>query len=201
MGVYQSRNDFERATTFGHYDLPREFPEASPYRKYFGTGLGAKYRMHPMAAALAVAQLPVLRKRNAEGAAQVRRLNERLLQLPGLSDQRTRPDADRLYYSANVLFLDEARAGASRAAVVKALQAEGVRASAYNYRLQHKCPLYHEARWWHHPPVIPDLPGSDEANRTGISLPYFTTDVPELVDQYASAFEKVWAHRDKLRSS
>lgn len=200
MGVYQGRDDFERATTFGHYDMPREFPEASPYRKYYGTGLGAKYRMHPMAAALARSQLPGLLKRNAEGAAQVRRLNARLVQLPGLSDQRTRPDANRLYYAANVLFVDESKAGVSRAAVVKALQAEGVRASAYNYRLQHKCPLYHEAKWWHHPPVIPDLPGSDEANRTGISLPYFTTDVPELVDQYAAAFEKVWAHRDKLRT-
>ena len=42
------------------------------------------------------------------------------------------------------------------------------------------------------------FPGVEEVNRRGISLPYFTTDVPELVDQYIAAFEKVWAHRKNL---
>ena len=41
-------------------------------------------------------------------------------------------------------------------------------------------------------------PGAEEVNRRGISLPYFTKDVPELVDQYVAAFEKVWAHRAQL---
>jgi dTDP-4-amino-4,6-dideoxygalactose transaminase len=141
-----------------------------------------------------------LPQRNADGVAQVRALNDRLIQLPGLSEQRTRPDVQRLYYSTNMLFLDEAKAGASRAALVKALQAEGVRATAYSYRLQHTCALYHDAQWWDHPPVIPELPGSEEANKTSIALPYFTADVPELVEQYARAFEKVWAHRDQLKT-
>jgi dTDP-4-amino-4,6-dideoxygalactose transaminase len=201
MGVYQERSDFERATAFGYSDLPGEFPSESPYHKYVGTGLGLKLRMHPMGAALVRAQLPRLADQNAAGAAQVRRLNDRLLALPGLSEQRTRPDAQRLYYSTNMLFLDESKAGVSRASVVKALQAEGVKAGAYSYRLQHKCALYQEAQWWHHKPLIPELPGSEEANRTAISLPYFTTEVPELVDQYALAFEKVWAHRKELNAT
>jgi len=50
MGVYQERADFERGSTLGHYDKPRNFPEDSPYRKYQGTGLGLKFRMHPMPA-------------------------------------------------------------------------------------------------------------------------------------------------------
>jgi perosamine synthetase len=33
-----------------------------------------------------------------------------------------------------------------------------------------------------------------------MSLPYFTSDAPELIEQYALAFEKVWAHRQKLAS-
>jgi len=154
--------------------------------------------MHPLAAALVRSQLSGLAERTAAGRDQVRRLNDRLIQLAGLTDQRTRPDAQRLYYSTNVLFLDEVKAGASRAAIVKALQAEGVRATAYSYRLQHTCALYHAPQWWQHTPVIPDLPGSEEANRTSIALPYFTADVPELVEQYAQAFEKVWAHRGEL---
>jgi dTDP-4-amino-4,6-dideoxygalactose transaminase len=104
----------------------------------------------------------------------------------------------RLHYAWNMLFIDEAEAGMTRASCVKALQAEGVNARAHSYRLQHKCALYREPKWWHHPPVIPDLPGSEQANRTAISLPYFTSPVPELVEQYAHAFEKVWAHRKEL---
>ena len=199
MGMYQQQADYERATTFGHYSLPHRFPEDSEYHKFQGTGLGVKFRMHPMAAALARCQLKGLDERTAQGVAQVRRLNERLLQLPGLYEQTYgRADMKRLYYSRNMLFIDEAEAGMSRAAAVKALRAEGVHTSTFSYRLQHKCDLYQEAKWWHHLPLIPELPGSEQANATAIPLPYFTSQVPELVDQYVKAFEKVWAHRDEL---
>jgi len=198
MGMYQQREDYERATTFGHYDLPKSFPASSPYHKYGGTGLGVKFRMHPVAAALGRCQLRGLAERNAAGAAQIRRLNDRLVQLPGLYEQAARPDMQRLYYSWNMLFLDEAQAGMSRAACVKALQAEGVHIHEHSYLLQHKCPLYREAGWWHHLPVIPELLGSEQANTTAMGLPYFTAQVPELVDQYIKAFEKVWAQRIEL---
>ena len=62
--------------------------------------------------------------------------------------------------------------------------------------------MYHEPQWWRHKPEIPaDLPGAEQANRTTISLPYFSAKAPELVDQYAKAFEKVWAHRGELRKA
>ena len=63
----------------------------------------------------------------------------------------------------------------------------------------HRDTVFNEPDWWHHPPVIPDrLPGLDEALRNGISLPRFTKPVPELIEQYVQAFEKVWAHRAEL---
>ncbi|HOH30311.1 MAG TPA: TetR family transcriptional regulator, partial [Candidatus Hydrogenedentes bacterium] len=89
-------------------------------------------------------------------------------------------------------------AGTPRDAVVAALKAEGVRADALSYRLQHKQPLYTESEWWHHLPVIPELPGSETANATSIALPYFTKHAPEMVNGYIKAFEKVWAHRSEL---
>jgi dTDP-4-amino-4,6-dideoxygalactose transaminase len=198
MGMYMKAEHYERACCFGHYDQPKHFPENSPYRKYAGTGLGVKFRMHPLSAALARVQLRRLKKRNESGVKQVRSLNDRLIQLPGLHDQKSRPDAQRLYYDANVLFIDPAAAGMSRATAVKALRAEGVHASEFVYPLQHKMAIYREKQWWHHPPVIPELPGSEQANATAIMLPYFTSDVPELVEQYVKAFEKVWAHRQAL---
>jgi perosamine synthetase len=198
MGMYQERQDYERATAFGHSDIPASFPPNSPYRKYAGTGLGLKLRMHPMAAALARCQLRKLEARTREGVARVRALNDRITQLPGLTEPPTRPEMNRTYYSSNILLLEEAKAGLSRAALVKALQAEGVRASAHRYPLQHKMALYQDSALWHHKPTIPELPGSEEANRTAVALPYLTSEAPELVEQYARAFEKVWANRKKL---
>ncbi len=199
MGVYQQAEDYERAASFGHYTMPSQFPATSAYAKYNGTGLGLKFRMHPFSAALARCQLRGLDERNAAGAAQVRSLNDRLIQLPGLYEQSSgRKDIKRIYYSWNMLFIDEAEAGMSREACVRALRAEGVETSTFSYRLQHKCPLYAEPQWWHHRPVIPELPGSEQANATALPLPYFTSEVPELVEQYVKAFEKVWAHRREL---
>ncbi|MBI2431295.1 MAG: DegT/DnrJ/EryC1/StrS family aminotransferase, partial [Candidatus Hydrogenedentes bacterium] len=65
MGMYQTREYFERAAAFGHYEDPVKFPEDSPVRAYEGTGFGQKYRMHPFAAAVARQQLKVLDKNNA----------------------------------------------------------------------------------------------------------------------------------------
>jgi perosamine synthetase len=198
MGTYQNKEDYDRATTFGHYQVPGVGADSS-YAKYKGTGLGGKLRMHPFAAALVRAQLPILEERNAKGAAQVRTLNDQLLELPGLYEQTSgRKDMTRLHYAWNMLFIDEKEAGVTREKVVKALKAEGVGANALAYRLQHEQPLYKEEEWWHHLPVIPELPGSKKANDTALSLPYFTEDAPELVAQYVKAFEKVWAQRKKL---
>lgn len=199
MGMYQKREHFERAVCLGHYDVPKLFPEDSPYRKYAGSGMGLKLRMHPVCAVLARVQIKQLDRRNVEGVAQVRSLNDRLVQLPGLYEQKTRPDVKRLYYTQNTMFIDEREAGMSRETVVKALKAEGVLASEFTYPLQHKLALYAEEQWWHHKPTIPALPGSEQANATSIGLPYFTRPAPELVEQYVKAFDKVWAHRKELK--
>ena len=98
MGVYQTPEYFERATTFGNYDLPGQFPAHSRYRGYQGTGFGSKFRIHPLAAALARTQLKGLDQRNALIAAQVRKLNDRLTQLPGLSEQQATPEMRRVHW-------------------------------------------------------------------------------------------------------
>jgi hypothetical protein len=60
---------------------------------YYGTGLGTKFGMNPLAAALARRQMQIIDQRNASGLTQVRCLNNRLIRLPGLSEQRTWLDA------------------------------------------------------------------------------------------------------------
>lgn len=197
--MYKERGDFERAVTYGNYDLPHTFPEDSPYRKYQGTAFGSKLRIHPIAAILATIQIADLEQRNTEGVAQIKRLNDRITQLPGLTAQYTRPDMDRVYYSKNLMLIDEAEAGMSREAAVKALRAEGVNVSSFIWTLLHTYPIFSESKWWRHMPVLPEaVPGCDEANKKAIQLPYWTSDQPELLEQYVAAFEKVWAHRAEL---
>ncbi|MFB3784961.1 MAG: DegT/DnrJ/EryC1/StrS family aminotransferase [bacterium] len=202
MGMYQKREYYERAAAFGHYEDPAKFPEDSPVRAYEGTGFGQKYRMHPLAAVLLREQLRTLDQRNALVERQVRQLNGRLAQLPGLSEPVCRPDQKRVYYYANMLFFDEKKAGFSRQALLKALRTEGVKASIWGedgYPLQHKYKIYSEAKWWHHKPKIPDvLPGSEQVNRSHFFVALLYEEAPELIEQYARAFEKVWAKRGQL---
>lgn len=203
MGMYKDRGDYERATTYGNYDLPDTFPEDSPYRKYQGTAFGSKLRMHPISAIVTKIQIRDLDRRNALAAAQVRTLNDRITQLPGVIEQYARPDMKRVYYNKNMIFIDEKKAGMPRAAVVKALKAEGVDAAEYSWKLLHTYPIFAENKWWRHMPVLPaegSMPGCDEANRTAVILPLWTSEQPDLVEQYAKAFEKVWAHKDSIKA-
>ena len=198
MANYENREYYERAATFGHYGAPGTFPGDSKYKKY-ATGLGLKLRIHPMGAALARCQLRALEQQTDMERQQNYSLNSRVCQLPGLSGPTLAPGVKRVYWRWNNLFIDPAKAGMSRDAAIKALKAEGVRVGRLNYKTSHLDTVYHEPEWWHHPPVIPDrLPGQEEALQTGISLPRFTKPVPELIDQYVLAFEKVWAHRAQL---
>ena len=97
------------------------------------------------------------------------------------------------------MFFDESKAGFSKAAMLKALQAEGVRVNAAPYPEQHQFTIYREAKWWHHAPTVPDvLPGCVQVNRTSLRLPLFSLEAPDLIEQYAAAFEKVWANRHSL---
>jgi len=198
MANYENREYYERAATFGHYECPGQFPDDSKYKKY-ATGLGLKLRIHPLGAALARCQLRGLAEQTEMERRQNHDLNSRLCQLPGLSEPTLAPGVKRVYWRWSILFIDPVKAGMSRDAAIKALKAEGVAAGPLNYSTSHRDTVFHEPQWWHHPPVIPDrLPGQEEALQRGISLPRFTKPVPELIDQYVKAFEKVWAHRAEL---
>jgi dTDP-4-amino-4,6-dideoxygalactose transaminase len=202
MGMYQQREHYERAAAFGEYLDPGRFPKESPIHQYEGTGFGQKYRMHPLAAALAREQLKTLDRQNAIVNENVRTLNGHLTHLEGITEPVCRQDQKRVYYNGNMLFLDFKKLGFSRDALVKALVAEGVQARFWDYPEQHKLKIYAEAKWWHHPPTIPaEMPGNDFVNANHIFLPALYEPAPDVVEQYAKAFQKVWAHRSELGHS
>lgn len=198
LALYRTREQYERAVAFGNYDLPGRFPEDSAYRKYTGTGFGPKFRIHPFAAAVARKQQGRLDAMNRVTAGQAAALNRRLQDLPGLSPQHCRADIERVYWASHMLFFDERKAGFPKGSLLKALAAEGVRVSGAPYAEQHKYALYSEEKWWHHKPVIPELPGCAQVNQSSLRLPLIHEEAGELIEQYGRAFEKVWAHRGSL---
>ncbi|MFA7172930.1 MAG: DegT/DnrJ/EryC1/StrS family aminotransferase [Kiritimatiellia bacterium] len=199
MGMYKTREYFERAAAFGHYEDPGTFLKDSPVYAYAGTGYGQKYRMHPYAAALGRLQLKGLDESNAIIKKNVRAMNDHLTQLPGITEPLCRADQQRVYYSSNMLLVDFKTLGVSRTAVIKALKAEGADVGFWNYPLQHEMKIYSEAKWWHHPPVIPaNMPGGDYINANHLMLPLFYGDASDVNEQYVKAFEKVWTHRSGL---
>ncbi len=199
MGMYQTREYFERAAAFGEYNDPAKFPKDSPVRAYEGTGFGQKYRMHPLAAALARQQLKGLDRLNALVEKNVRAMNDRLTKLEGIAEPLCRPEQRRVYYHRNMLLMDFKQLGFTRDALIKALKAEGVDVNFWDYPEQHKLKIYSEAKWWHHAPTIPpSMPGNAYVNANHLFLPLIYGDAPELIDQYVAAFEKVWSHRVDL---
>ncbi len=199
MGMYQTREYFERATAFGHYDLPGRFPKDSPIYPYDGTGFGQKYRMHPLAAALGRQQLKGLDVLNQLVEKNVRAMNDPLTKLAGIAEPHCRSDQKRVYYCGNMVLVDFKTLGCTRDALVKALKAEGVSVSFWDYPEQHKLKIYSEAKWWTHPPKIPQsMPGNAYINGNHLFLPLIYGEAPELITQYIQAFEKVWAHRTEL---
>lgn len=199
IGMYQTREYWERAATYVEYLDPPKFPKDSPLRKYGSGSFGQKYRMHPFAAVLARIQLSKLDEHQAIIKRNVQALNKHLAQLRGISEPLCRADQNRSYYHRNLLFVDFATLGITRDKLVKALKAEGVDVSFWDYPLQHKQVVYTEKRWWHHLPTIPaEMPGSDYVNANQIMLPLFCGEADEINEQYVAAFKKVWANLDKL---
>ncbi len=201
MGMYQTREYYERAAAFGEYNDPARFPKESPLHAYEGTGFGQKYRMHPLAAAIARQQLKGLQALNQMVEKNVKLMNQHLTQLDGITEPHLRADQKRVYYNGNLLFVDFKKLGLTRDALLKALKAEGVQARFWDYPEQHKLKIYSEAKWWHHPPQIPEaMPGNAYVNANHIFLPVLYAEVPDLIGQYVKAFQKVWAHRTELAS-
>jgi len=198
MCNFKNKDDYDRATMLGHYEFASRLGGDSAYRKY-SYGLGMKLRMHPLAAALGKCQLEKLDARNAILKSQVRKLNDVITKFPGIYEQQNRNDLNRVYYGPNRLYFNEKEAGCSREMFLKALNAEGVQARTSGAQFLARNPLYHEAEWWHHLPLIADrFPGVEDREKRGFLVPYFTKEMPELTEQYIKAFQKVWAHRKSL---
>jgi dTDP-4-amino-4,6-dideoxygalactose transaminase len=172
--------------------------------------VSGNYRLGEFQGAILNGQIERLEEQTATRDRNGRALASRLGRLPGLHPQARPPECTRHSYHLFMLRLDSAAFGASRAAVLRALEAEGIPCSAgYGYSLPDQ-PLFRNKAFG---PYLSDAsraldysaahcPNSDvicreQAVWLGQNLMLGET---RDIDDIARAFEKVHDCRDALRA-
>lgn len=210
----RDRRVYERALLLGHFGarLRQEIrlPEHLPYVR---TGLGLKYRMHPLAAAIALVQLGHLDERNEMRRRNLDRLTQLLSDVPGVRPPVTLPHVTRGgFYGYKPRYVPEETGGLDIGVYIEALRAEGVHVKRPGSPPLHTLPVFNpETRdrtglrfpW----PCAADgrrppgrLPVAESVYPALLSLPTFTLPADQLVEQYAQAFRKVSRHAAELSS-
>jgi dTDP-4-amino-4,6-dideoxygalactose transaminase len=145
-------------------------------------------------------QLRHLDARNATRKSNIEWLNYRLERL-GFQTYPSPRDIERVYFENLIRYRPEAFGGLSLAELIGALEAEGCQVSHPRYPLVHQQPFFTEGHWKRiarlpdAPELVPadGLPNTEALQHNMLRLPAFPSNTPELLQQYAVAFEKVHA--------
>ena len=175
--------------------------------------IGYNFRMGELEAAIASSQLDKLGERVADRQRVARELNEGLSGLEGLSTPRVVEDATHVYYVYGMQ-IDEAKTGVGRAALVDALQAEGVPGLMRGYVNVHRLPIFEqqiaygtkgfpwslragERNFAYGTGTCPVAEELHDRTFIGINLCMYQLPSDEVA-QVVEAFQKVWTNRDAL---
>jgi dTDP-4-amino-4,6-dideoxygalactose transaminase len=204
---------WERVMAFGHLNragLQDEY--VSPeYRRLGPTGLGLKFRAHPLALALAKASLETLAERNERLRANAAVLRDALARLPGLTPVATYPGAQMggFYGGLKGLYDPAALGGLPLDRFVAAMRAEGAPMHGRAYDLTHLLPVFAEGFDLYGGGRGPlagdyrgyrpgDLPVTEAVHPRIVSFPALIDPAPGYLDQYVGALEKVTAQAPAL---
>lgn len=193
---------FERAVLFGHF-RNRSFDDvrSAEYRPFATTGYGLNYRMHPLAAALALRQFGRLDTYIEGRNANLGPLSEGL---PGACGIRPAARADYAtrhpWYAYKPLYDAGALDGLPRATYLAAMRAEGVPIDNSTSLPLHLEPLFatrddrsisygREANRRVYRPG--DLPVSEGYAEASLRIPPYTDPCPRLIEQIVEAAVKV----------
>jgi len=206
----------DRMVLLGHFGRPRQ-GAVEVVNTIGDMSLGAKYRPHPWAVAMARVGLQRLPELNERRTANLEYLNDQLRGCPGLEIIEALPGATRGgYLEYKFKLTPEAVQKVERERIVAAMQAEGAPVTAdrysdinFTYGLLHAAPLfttvdrrelggcfYDPTR--PEPPARPTLPVAESLNRRLISLPGFIDVTRESLTQVAAAMRKVMERLDDL---
>lgn len=206
MLVTNDKELWERAVVFGHYGFLTEKNRPgkdSPYSEFNSTGLGFKYRIHPIAAAIARIQLRKLDENNAKREACMGYLTDGLEKIPGIRVIKAPPYTQRTYWGFRIAYKATELNGLDKDKFLQALRAEGVMCEDERYELQHQQMAYRVNIYgpkFNHTPFEKkqSLPRTEALKSTLIGLPAFPEAPQELMEQYIYAFDKVTAQVDEV---
>lgn len=197
---------YESAIRLGHYERLLNLESENKY--FAATGFGFKFRMAPMAGALAYSQLQKLDERNARRNQNCEYLSRKLEEF-GLETFLSTGETQRVYFEFLVRY-DAKKTGLPIHDLANALQSEGALVTAPRYPLLHQQPVFTHGVWSKlarlptteenpiHTYDPMDLPNTTAGNGCLLKLPSFPSADTALLDQYAFAFEKVLAHANDI---
>jgi len=201
---------YHRALALAHYGRNKNVK--SPYQR-FQTGLGFKYRIHPIAAAIALCQLRKLKRHDRVSGANGRRLNRGLKRLRCWDINEAPKYVKRVWYQNWQPWNPDAAPGVTKERFIAALQAEGCAVRDARYNLLHQHEIFRDPKVYSKNGIFPvfarlknkpiyrgdELPVSEATRQKLIWLPVFPNGTKKDVDAYLRAFRKVEENLDELR--
>ena len=193
MMITDDRRLFERALMLGDFGgrLKSELilPET---KKYKDTGMGCKYRVSSLSAALGYSRFKRLDAMVEERQATLNYFSEQLKGIAGIRPPVTKNYVTRGgFYGYKPLYVSEELAGLSRKRYLEVLTAEGMDIRTTVTPPLYQLPLFNESG--------EDFPVADRFFETTLSLPTFSqkTERP-VIDEYVIAFKKITIGRKVL---
>lgn len=211
----------DRMILLGHFGR-QKVGENAAIQRVGDMTLGAKYRAHALAIALASVDLQRLPELNRRRTQNYECLNDRLRDCPGIEVIDALPGAERGgYLEYKFILTPEILEVADRQRIVEAMQAEGAPVTAdrysdfnYTYGLLHSAPLFREFNLrsvggcFYDPSLteaerrallkVPALPVAEDLARRLITLPGFVDVTEDSLEQVCSAMIKVLTQVDQL---
>ncbi|MET9262432.1 DegT/DnrJ/EryC1/StrS family aminotransferase [Amycolatopsis sp. NPDC004079] len=202
---------YHQVLLHGHYNkrCRNEIPAGDPVYPYGVSGMGLKFRIHPLAAAIALEQLDHLDEYLAGRAEIATYLCDQLGSLPGISVPKLADRTQSAWYGLPLIYIPEELSNLPIDRFHGALHAEGLREVD---RPGSTCPLNRLPLFQNPSPVLPHYPNPGKVSyRSGqfpvaeqvwhhtLKLPVWhrAEDLP-LVESYISGFRKVIEHHNEI---
>ena len=226
-GVFMT-NDvevYQRAATLGHYERLKDLPDPK-WSSVSGFSFGEKYRMATVTAAIAVVQMKKWDQRLEIRKENEIKLGETISEIKGFSVPAVTDYVESRYSRGFVQFHPQQLAGITRERLIEALNAEGAKVQSPArkdsriphtqglQRMLHKHPVFagndhgtEEILWevlglsaprFDYKTVALPVTEDPELPYDMIQLPSFSRPAGELINEYATAFDKIALNANSL---
>lgn len=204
---------YQRAMALGHYERLGNLEDDSPYKKYRITGFGFKHRVHPLAIAIADANLDCLDEFNEKRSGQGKYLEKCISDISFIKPQTVPEGSERVFAYHYARLVAEKAGGISVLTVLKALAAEGIICGSCGYGRLHEQPLYAGSGPYgeggpfyskalnisYKPTASDEVQNSVLLADTAFMIaPRFEIDCKKEVELYAEAYHKIADNIEKL---